>query len=81
MVHIVWCSTYEPSTENQFTDLDPNPLEMEYREADLTFTFKPYSKQSWPYINIVKASYLDNFLNKMLNYAKQHVTILRFSNY
>ena len=41
VVHIVWCSEgpCEPSTEYQFTDLDPEPHEIEKRGTDFTFTF------------------------------------------
>ena len=41
VVHIVWCSEgpCEPSTEYQFTDLDPKPHEIENRGTDFTFTF------------------------------------------
>ena len=41
VVRIVWCSEepYEPSTENQFTDLHPEPLEIEYRGTDFTFFY------------------------------------------
>ena len=39
VVHIVWCSEgpCEPSTEYQFTDLDPKPHEIEKRGTDFTF--------------------------------------------
>ena len=39
VVHIVWCSEgpCEPSTEYQFTDLDPKPHEIENRGTDFTF--------------------------------------------
>ena len=38
MVYIVWCSEgpCDPSNENQFTNLDPEPLEIDHRATDFT---------------------------------------------
>ena len=49
VVHIVWCSEgpCEPSNEYQFADLDPDPLEIEYRGTDFTFTLLTYSHLSY----------------------------------
>ena len=48
VAHIVWCSEgpCEPSNGNQFTDLDPDPLEIEHRGTDFTFILKFH--QFWP---------------------------------
>ena len=42
VLHIIWCSEgpCEPPNGNQFTDLDPEPLEIEYRGTDFTFYFR-----------------------------------------
>ena len=42
VVHIVWCSEgpCEPSNENQFSDLDPEPLETEHRRFYIFFYFQ-----------------------------------------
>ena len=47
VVHIVWCSEgpCEPSTEYQFTDLDPEPHEIENRGTDFTFCMDCENKQ------------------------------------
>ena len=44
VVHIVWCSEgpCEPSTEYQFTDLDPKPHEIEKRGTDFTFLLREF---------------------------------------
>ena len=54
VVHIVWCSEgpCEPSTEYQFTDLDPKPHEIENRGTDLTF-FLPIDGLYGPVITAV----------------------------
>ena len=41
LVQIIWCSEgpCETSNGNEFTDLDPEPLEIEHRGTDFTFTF------------------------------------------
>ena len=69
MVHIVWCSEgpCEPSTEYQFTDLDPKPHEIENRGTDFT----PFFIQGlWGHGNR-----LSEYINELLSHKNWTVCI------
>ena len=57
VVHIVWCSEgpCEPSTEYQFTDLDPKPHEIEKRGTDFTFYLYTWEKSTRTSRHLLKA--------------------------